>query len=172
MQSILYYLFCALAIGGALGLIVSKNYVNSVMSMLLSMLGMAGMLFMMQAFFLAFVMLIVYAGAVMVLFVFVVMLIGEEKENISFFKRLGVLGLWVLMCAVASIFLFALQETSQPLQASPDVLASSKNYGLIMFTKFLPMFEVAGLILLVAMVGIVAVAKDKSPKRPKREMLG
>ena len=77
MQTILYYLFCALAVGGALGVLLSRNYINAAMSMLLSILGMSGMLFMMQAFFLAFIMLIVYAGAVMVMFVFIVMLIGE-----------------------------------------------------------------------------------------------
>lgn len=171
MQTILYYLFCALAVGGALGVLLSRNYINAAMSMLLSILGMSGMLFMMQAFFLAFIMLIVYAGAVMVMFVFIVMLIGEQLDDGGIWARLWLLGLWVLLCLAMSAFWISLPEDFQVLSGAGEILANSKNYGLSMFSKFLPMFEVAGLVLLVAMVGIVAISKDKSPKRPRREMI-
>ena len=70
-----------------------------------------------------------------------------------------------------SAFWISLPEDFQVLSGAGEILANSKNYGLSMFSKFLPMFEVAGLVLLVAMVGIVAISKDKSPKRPRREMI-
>lgn len=172
MQTALYYLFCALAVGGALGVVVCKNYINAAMAMLLSMLGMSGMMFLMGAFFPALIMLIVYAGAVMVLFLFIVMLIGEKREEGGICKSLGVIALWALMCGVFAIFAVELPKAQTIAQSAGDVLQNSKQYGAWMFGKFLPMFEIAGVILLVAMVGIVAIAKDKSPKRPKREMLG
>ena len=171
MQTMLYYLFCALAVGGALGVLLSRNYINAAMSMLLSILGMSGMLFMMQAFFLAFIMLMVYAGAVMVMFVFIVMLIGEERDPGGLWARLGILGLWVLLCLASGALWLELPDSFQVQPNAGELLSNAKNYGLLMFSKFLPMFELAGLVLLVAMVGIVAIAKDKSPKRPRREML-
>lgn len=79
METAIYYLLCAMTLGGALGVILARGYVNAAMSMLLSMLGAAGMMVMMGAYFVAFIMVSVYAGAVLVLFVFVVMLMGEEK---------------------------------------------------------------------------------------------
>ena len=74
METAIYYVLCAMTLGGALGVILARGYVNAAMSMLLSMLGAAGMMIMMGAYFVAFIMVSVYAGAVLVLFVFVVML--------------------------------------------------------------------------------------------------
>ena len=170
MEQMVYWLFSAAAVGGAMGLVFSRGYVNSVMSMLLSMLGMAGMLFMMGAFFLAFVMLVVYAGAVMVLFVFVVMLVGEERDGASWRRRAATLGLWALLCAAAAYFAASLPDPAAAPGAS-EALAGAAGYGRLMFTKFMPMFEIAGAVLLSAMVGIIATAKEPSPKRPKRDML-
>lgn len=74
-------------LGGALGTILARGYVNAAMSMLLSMLGVAGMMVLMEAYFPAFIMVSVYAGAVLVLFVFVVMLMGEEKDGRKHHKK-------------------------------------------------------------------------------------
>ena len=86
-------------LGGALGTILARGYVNAAMSMLLSMLGVAGMMVLMEAYFPAFIMVSVYAGAVLVLFVFVVMLMGEEKDGASTIKKLELVALWVLLGA-------------------------------------------------------------------------
>lgn len=86
-------------LGGALGTILARGYVNAAMSMLLSMLGVAGMMVLMEAYFPAFIMVSVYAGAVLVLFVFVVMLMGEEKDGASTIKKLELIALWVLLGA-------------------------------------------------------------------------
>ena len=69
METAIYYVLCAMTLGGALGVILARGYVNAAMSMLLSMLGAAGMMVMMGAYFVAFIMVSVYAGAVLVLFV-------------------------------------------------------------------------------------------------------
>ena len=99
METAIYYLLCAMTLGGALGVILARGYVNAAMSMLLSMLGAAGMMVMMGAYFVAFIMVSVYAGAVLVLFVFVVMLMGEEKDGAGLGKKLALAGLWVLLGA-------------------------------------------------------------------------
>ena len=167
----MYYLFSAMGIGGALALLFSRGYVNAAMGMLLSVLGMAGLLFLMQAFLLSFVMLVVYAGAVMVLFVFVVMLIGDDKDRASWKRRGAMLGMWALLCAALVFFSLSLPELRIDGPAPEGALADPTMYGALMFSKFLPMFEIAGVILLVAMVGVIVIAKDPSPHRPKRNML-
>lgn len=171
MENVVYGIFCAMGVGGALGLLINRSYINAVMSMLVSMLGMAGLLFMMKAFFLAFVMLVVYAGAVMVLFVFTVMLLGEERENATVKNKVGAILLWLLMGLTASYFVLNCPDLKLALEDGISALSISKLYGLTLFTKFLLLFEVAGAVLLVAMVAIIAIAKEPSPKRPKREML-
>ena len=74
-------------LGGALGTILARGYVNAAMSMLLSMLGVAGMMVLMEAYFPAFIMVSVYAGAVLVLFVFVVMLMGDYRLGLAGIPR-------------------------------------------------------------------------------------
>ena len=171
MENVVYALFCALALGGALGVLISKSYINAVMSMLCAMVGMAGLLFMMQAFLLAFVMLLVYAGAVMVLFVFTIMLAGGERENSGGKRRACAAALWLLMSAVAAYFALHCPQLNSALEDGICELAVSKFYGVWLFTKYILLFEMAGAVLLVAMTGIIAVAKDPNPERPKREML-
>ena len=171
MESFMYYLFSALGVGGAFGLLFSRGYVNAAMSMLVSVLGIAGLLFAMGAFFLSFVMLVVYAGAVMVLFVFVVMLVGDEPDRSGWGRRISALGMWMLLCAALSCLCLGMPEARLDGPAASGALSDAKLYGALMFTKFLPMFEIAGAILLVAMTGVIILAKDPSPKRPKRDML-
>ncbi|MBO7521721.1 MAG: NADH-quinone oxidoreductase subunit J [Opitutales bacterium] len=171
MENVVYGLFCALAVGGALGVIIGKSYINAVMSMLSSMVGMAGLLFMMEAFLLAFVMLLVYAGAVMVLFVFTVMLAGGERENSGARRRICAAGLWILMSAAAAYFALNCPQLGAAIEDGIGDLAVSKYYGVWLFTKYILLFEIAGAVLLAAMAGIIAVAKDPNPERPKREML-
>ncbi|MBO6103134.1 MAG: NADH-quinone oxidoreductase subunit J, partial [Opitutales bacterium] len=120
---ILYYMFAALALGGALGVALSRGGLNSVMAMLVSTLGMSGMLFMMKAFFIAFIMAMVYAGAVMALFVFVIMLVGEERENLSLRRRACAAGLWALLCAACFFFARAVPQIAEAKVASSDDLA-------------------------------------------------
>lgn len=171
MENYLYYIFSSFAVGGALGLLLSKNYVNATMSMLLSVLGMTGFLFLMEAYFLAFLMILIYAGAVIVLFLFVMMLIGDFTERVSHWNRLGVVFLWALMCAVLGFFAIQSKEFESVGIASSGILSGFKEYGMLLFSEYLLYIEIAGLILLSAMIGIIVIAGEKPVKRIKREML-
>lgn len=172
METFLYYLFCAMCLGGGIGILLFPNYVNSAMSMLVSMLGVAGMLLLMKAYFLAFIMVTVYAGAVLVLFVFVMMMMGDRPDGISVVKKITLLVLWVCVGALITYFepqilSSAINETAMDASAYSEIpfLAASKNYGYELFTTFMLPFQVAGLLLLVAMVGVIVVAKPRMAKK-------
>ena len=163
METAIYYVLCAMTLGGALGVILARGYVNAAMSMLLSMLGAAGMMVMMGAYFVAFIMVSVYAGAVLVLFVFVVMLMGEEKDGAGLGKKLALVGLWALLGAfigwASPEFLGdAALRAEAPAEAS-SALASAKNYGLALFSEYMLPFQICGALRLAAMLGVIAVAK-------------
>lgn len=104
MEDIMYYIFCGLCLGGAVGVLTVRGYVNQAMSMLASILGAAGLLLLMKAYFLAFVLVMVYAGAVLVLFVFVVMLIGDKRDGAGWIKRGVLLLLWAAVLALIGVF--------------------------------------------------------------------
>ncbi len=163
-----------MCLGGALGVIMIPNFVNSAMSMLVSMLGVAGLLLLMKAYFLAFIMIMVYAGAVLVLFVFVVMLVGDKTDGVSWIKKGTLLLLWVALGAVLGyfepeIFKGATSETLKVVADSSAPMATelAKNYGLALFTKFMLPFQVSGVLLLAAMVGAIIIAKQKTVKRTR-----
>ena len=153
-------------LGGALGTILARGYVNAAMSMLLSMLGVAGMMVLMEAYFPAFIMVSVYAGAVLVLFVFVVMLMGEEKDGASTIKKLELIALWVLLGAfigwVSPEFLGKSALHADKVADSVSPLASAKNYGLAIFSKFMLPFQICGALLLAAMLGVIVIALDQA----------
>lgn len=170
VENFTYYLFCAMCLGGGLGVLLLRGFVNSAMSMLASMLGVAGLLLLLRAYFLAFAMVSVYAGAVLVLFVFVAMLIGDKREKKPYTRELMLLVLWGAMCACLVFFDFRIVAPNADTVltgASSEIgnmLSHPKNYGYVLFTKFLLPFEIVGLMLFAAMVGVIVVARLKRTK--------
>ncbi len=171
MEEFVYYLFCAMCVGGALGVLLLKDFVNSAMSMLLSMLGAAGLMLLMQAYFVAFIMITVYAGAIMVLFVFIVMLVGDEPEQRTKAKRIALAVLWALMCVLVGIFVSDLSENVKVVASTQtSVLAKAQNYGVALLSNFILPLQIAGVMLLVAMVGVIAIAKPNAVRKQKSDM--
>ncbi len=174
MDQTMYYIFCGLCLGGALGMLLLRGYVNSAMSMLVSMLGTAGLLLLMKAYFLAFVTVSVYAGAVLVLFVFVVMLVGDTRDGAGRIKRGVLLLLWIAIGAVLGYFEpqivagCAAKAASAESVAVPS-LSVAKNYGLVLFGEFMLPFQIAGAMLLAAMVGVIVVAQQKTSKKIRKD---
>ncbi len=170
-NSIILNIFSAIAIGGALGVLFVRSHVNAAMSMLLSVLGMSALLILMQAYLLGLLMVLVYGGAIMVLFVFIAMLVGDSNAKQTRFERIKLMFLWVLMMAL----IVYLSKSSPEFFSAPKsdgVLAKAETYGYLMFTKYVLFFEIAGAILLAAMVGVIVIAKEKFPlKKFKRNML-
>jgi len=172
MENFVYYLFCAMCVGGALGVIVLRDFVNSAMSMLVSMLGAAGLMLLMNASFPAFIMITVYAGAVIALFVFVVMLVGDKKVERRWGKQIALVFLWIALCVLVGVFAPELvADSNDMVQTDASALAKAQNYGIAMLGKFMFPMQIVGLLLLAAMVGVIVIAKPNATKKVKSDML-
>ena len=158
----LFYFLSFVAVLSALMVVFSKNPVYSVLYLIITFFAIACHYVLMKAEFLAVVHLIVYAGAIMVLFLYVIMLLNLNKEtephksNILKFAATICAGL-LLIVLVGSLKGAELLIKAQP--AGDSAIGSVKNLGKVLFTDFLLPFEIASILLLAAMVGVVMLAK-------------
>ncbi len=161
MATWLFYTFAALTL--VCGLLVvanpfSRNPVTSAMFLVLTIGSLAGLFVMLHAFFLAAVQILVYAGAVMVLFLFVIMLLNPKEEARRVFSLVA--GAQALLAAGALAWLLlTVIDRSGPATAPPAVEGGTSELGRALFTQYLLPFEVVSVILLVAMVGVVLLGK-------------
>lgn len=163
-QDTLFYLFAFLTL--VCGFLVianpfSRNPVTSAMFLVLTIASLAGLFVLLHAFFLAAVQVLVYAGAVMVLFLFVIMLLDlreEERRRISAFALLGGL---VSVGAILAIFLSSLANSSLGAQPDPQLEGGTLDLGRLLFSQYLLPFEIVSVILLVAMVGVILLSKKE-----------
>ena len=167
MQDILFYIFALLTL--VFGFLVianpfSRNPVTSAMFLVLTIISLAGLFTLLHAFFLAAVQVLVYAGAVMVLFLFVIMLLDLKAEERRRFKILAVIGGITAAGAILFIFLhhlFLRSRLGAPLGAvdSPSLEGGTLALGRLLFTQYVLPFEIVSVLLLVAMVGVVLLSK-------------
>jgi NADH-quinone oxidoreductase subunit J len=178
MESFLFLFFAALTLLGALGVVTSLGVVTGVMSMIVSFVGVAGLFLMLEAFLLAILQVFVYAGAVMVLFLFVVMLLNIEetkrpKSNWLFLGTtiavaFGLTGMWMFLPQSSGAEALNLPLTpALPLPVCSQAMGfftSAKAFGAFMFTKYLLEVQIAGVMLLMAVVGAVYLTKSNEDK--------
>jgi len=176
-DKVLFIVFGAFAVIGALGTITRKNIIHALLLLIFTFLNVAAIFFLTQAYFVAMIQILVYAGAIMVLFVFVIMFLNlrtfQEEEQTHRRQRLTALVLAVLMLAEFVVVLAGVTFTSAKGGFSPDEVAAaggnSKAFGEALFNNMLLPFEVASVILLVAMVGaIILVKKEKAAQLATR----
>jgi len=164
-ELVLFYLFASLALFSALAMVsFVHNVVAGVISLVVTMVSLAGIFVLLGAEFLGVVQIIVYAGAIMVLLLFVVMLLNLETDD--FAPRSRARSLWKLVgsaAAVAFAALLALANRPQPGLTPPisGSIGGHRDIGLALFREFVLPFEVGGLILLSAIVGAVILAKRR-----------
>ena len=164
IADILFYVFAALTL--LCGVLVianpfSRNPVTSAMFLVLTIISMAGLFVLLHAFFLAAVQVLVYAGAVIVLFLFVIMLLDlkeEERRKIKFF---GVAAGLISVGAILAIFLKNLHATALNASPSPTTEGDTAALGKLLFTNYVLPFEVVSVLLLVAMIGVILLSKKK-----------
>ena len=170
---IFFYSCAAVAIVGALATVIAKNPIRGAMGLMCTILAVAGIFLALHAHFLAAIQLIVYAGAIVVLFIFVIMLIGPAatapKDSRGIVARIigatasGFVGLQILLVLARKVI--------------PRVPVAQASFGTIesigdkLFTEYLVPFEVSSFLLMVAIVGAVAVARGKQPD-PTKEAEG
>lgn len=161
MVDTLFCLFAALTLVSALLVVVNRKPVNCVVAMILTIVGVSANLFLLDAPFLATLLIMVYAGAVIVLFLFVIMLMDPDVPALKrgwFGTAVGGL-IFFALCAAGTVWLFgfsgALDGTSAGTVAEPLAYSNSASqFGRLLFTKYVVLVEASALLLLAAMVAV------------------
>ena len=160
---ILFYVFAvATLLFGALVVAnpFSRNPITSAMFLVLTIISMAGLFVLLHAFFLAAVQVVVYAGAVMVLFLFVIMLLDLKEEERRKIKKTGLVAGVISVGAIIAIFIRSLLATHPGKElTAPSAVGDTAALGKLLFTKYLLPFEIISVLLLVAMVGVILLSK-------------
>jgi NADH-quinone oxidoreductase subunit J len=159
MADVLFYIFAALALICGVMILVSRNPVNSAMFLVLTIASLAGLFVLLEAFFLAAIQILVYAGAVMVLFLFVIMLLDLKAEERRKINLLAIIGAVISVGAIAVIFFKCLAATSLSATRAPEFQAGTMELGKLLFSQYLLPFEIISVLLLVAMVGVILLSK-------------
>ena len=157
-----FYLFSLSAIAGGLMTVISRNPVHSVLWLILAFLSSAGLFVLLGAEFLAMLLIIVYVGAVAVLFLFVVMMLDVDFSTLKA-EMAGYLPIALLIGVVLVMQLgmaFGVWSYAETAQGAREVLANSEHHntkalGLILYDRYFVLFQLSGLILLVAMIGAI-----------------
>jgi NADH-quinone oxidoreductase subunit J len=160
MQDILFYIFAGLTLGFGLLILVSRNPVTSAMFLVLTLVSLAGLFVLLHAFFLAAIQVLVYAGAVMVLFLFVIMLLDLKAEERRRIKTFGIVGAAVSVGAIGWIFFRSLSDSPLGSSGPPTLEGGTIPLGRLLFSQYLLPFEIVSVLLLVAMVGVVLLSKQ------------
>jgi NADH-quinone oxidoreductase subunit J len=162
LPDILFYVFAFMALVCAFLVVAnpfSLNPVTSAMFLVLTIFWLAGLFVLLHAFFLAAVQILVYAGAVMVLFLFVIMLLdlrAEEKRRVRTFSLVGGI---VAVGALIGVFLRAMSVSPLLAESTPTLEGATRPLGELLFTRYLLPFEIVSVLLLVAMVGVILLSK-------------
>jgi NADH-quinone oxidoreductase subunit J len=162
----LFYVFAAIAVVASLLVIAQRNPVYSVLLLIASFGALSGLYVLLEAPFVAVIQIIVYAGAIMVLFLFVVMLLNAPHEETEYDERVhplmhpGTMRSGALLAVVLVVELvWALTRGGSDSGALPDAASSVKSIGVLLFTDYAFPFEVTSVLILVAMVGAVVLAR-------------
>jgi NADH-quinone oxidoreductase subunit J len=161
----LFVLFGAVALGAAVGMLFQRNAVHAALLLVVNLLSVAVLFLTLSAEFLFVAQIIVYAGAIVILFLFVIMLLGVDREEViseprRFQTRQGVLGGLAAIMLVAALFgTLGGARLLQSLPATPSGFGTAQSIGTALFSTYLLPFEVTGLLLLVATIGILMLAK-------------
>ena len=168
-----FYVFASMAIISAISVVVSANPVKATLSLVLTFISCAGIWLLLQAEFLAIMLILVYVGAVMVLFLFVIMMldinISSLRQRASKYLPLGIIVILCIFAQLAWVFL-----TDAPMSTNTDMLDKQGNntlwLGKLMFTEYLYGFELAALILLIAMILALVLTLGNFNQTPSKNL--
>ena len=178
IQSLAFYLFAGITVGAAVMVISARNPVHSVLFLILAFFNSAGLFVLLGAEFLAMILVVVYVGAVAVLFMFVVMMldIGVAELRQGFLQYLplgGIVGLILLfeLGFVVAGFVISPAVSERFSAPAPTDIANTEAIGQLLYTKYVYFFQAAGMILLVAMIGAI-VLTHRSRAGVKKQRIG
>jgi NADH-quinone oxidoreductase subunit J len=173
LAQVIFWIFAVIAVLGGIGVVASRQPIRSVLSLVAVMLALSVLFLMLSAQFVFAVQVIVYAGAVMVLFLFVVALLGPVREGPEIRLRFQ----WVLSLLVAAVFFGALWallsdvRLRKPDNLSVTVFGTVEQVGYGLYTTYLYPFELTSILLLVAAVGAIYLSRGRGDE-PRRRPTG
>lgn len=161
LETVFFNLFAGLAIVSGIGVVLSRNTMHSVLFLIFCFFNASGLFFLLDAEFLGIILILIYVGAVMVLFMFVIMMleINATKVKESMLQYLPLGGMIAILLLIEFIAASSSGVFTQGAKASAEHLGQEVNntaeIGQILYTKYLLGFEIAAIILLVALVGAI-----------------
>jgi NADH-quinone oxidoreductase subunit J len=160
----IFFVLAALAIFGAVSLILQRHPIHSALSLIVVMVALAGLYLLLGSEFVAAVQIIVYGGAIMVLFIFVIMLLNDGEEERTNFSKLATFGGIPLAVAIAGFIAAAIAHSSGdlPMATANASLTSTKTLSMLIFTDFVYPFELTSFLILVAILGAIVLAQREN----------
>jgi len=169
LSTVVFWIAAALAVAGAIGVVVTENPVHTALSLVLTMLALGVLFLLLHAEFLAVVEVLVYAGAVMVLFLFVVTLLmagvkpPKEEHRLRLAYQTLIAGLFGLILFVLVLHGMASAGWMSTLAGpSAGTFGTIAAFGTALFTQYLLPFELTAVVLLIAVIGVVVLAREQS----------
>lgn len=167
METVLFYIFAALAVIGAMAVVSNTNPVTGVVSLVLTLFPTAVLFVLLIAHFIAVIQVLIYAGAIMVLFLFTVMFLNLRPEGLvfdvgRFYEKLGVLIILMIVTGAFSMEFFSnsIGSANGGTQL-PEEFGTVEGVSRLLFTRYLLPFELTSILIIVAILGVVAIAKRR-----------
>ncbi|MCC5024031.1 MAG: NADH-quinone oxidoreductase subunit J [Candidatus Synoicihabitans palmerolidicus] len=163
MADLLFHFFSILTIGSAFAVVYNHNAVNSALAFLVGLIGVSGLFVLLDSFLLAVLMILVYAGAVVALFLFIIMLLdmqgGERKKFSKPTAVAALMGSGLLAVCIVTLFQSFGSLYQPDATTVVPVGATLKNYADQLFTTYLLPVQVVGFLLLISMLGVIVLSK-------------
>lgn len=171
METVFFYFFGAVALAAAISVVAQKRVFYSALSLILCLFAVGALYLVLEAPFIAAIQIIVYAGAIMVLFLFVIMLLDPFSRTVlrDKTKSLSFLAALLGLCALALLYPVLKAYNPDQLPRNPDhfsgATASMEHLGEVLFNEYLIPFEVTSVLILIAIIGVVVLAKRQPEKK-------
>jgi NADH-quinone oxidoreductase subunit J len=174
LPALFFYLFASICVASAVMVIVSRNPVHSVLYLILAFVNASGLFILMGAEFLGMMLIVVYVGAVAVLFLFVIMMLdvdfGQLREGFLEYLPVGLLVGFIFLAELlllAGGWVISPTLTKAITSPIPGNISNTEALGLVLYTRYIHYFQIAGAILLVAMIGaiVLTIRHKKTVKR-------
>ena len=177
LPALFFYLFAGVCVASAVMVIVSRNPVHSVLFLILAFVNAAGLFMLLGAEFLAMILIVVYVGAVAVLFLFVIMMLDvdftELREGFLEYLPIGLLVGAVFLAElllVAGGWVINPAVTKSITAAIPANVSNTEALGLVLYTRYVHYFQLAGMVLLVAMIGAIVLTLRHKPNVKRQDI--
>jgi len=170
MSALLFYIIATLTVAAAAAVVLNRNAVASALSFFVCLCGISILFVTLDAYLLAFLLILVYAGAVVALFLFIIMLLDMQGGERQPFKKMTIISSGIaLALIVVGVVTFMFRGQFSPnapaLAQAPSFFTDLKTYGVKLFTTYMLPVQLVGFLLLIAMLGVIVISKhnDKTP---------